>query len=545
MTMRASSAPLFAALGASLFLAGGGTVVRAFAPGVAVVPPTASRSSRGGVAPLMADALAAPAKVEVADDGGNEDCGADLRACLDALEKRLRSGPGSVGRDEVTELEAAVDRIAKAASSAPLPPAAAASAPPASVGAASAAAAPIAPIAPATPPAASEEDLLKLHTAALQMDASTVSSLIDSGVPLSEGTTDAAFWAVVNAVDRAEVLDEPLPASVPHMLHRIFDADLQHLLTREQVRTNVTCRMPDDSDNFQGKMNYVFDDSSHKDLPLAEGRRCEDGTCCDKCSRNLFPTFATEREADLEKFPDMAGLTFNNLEKVPASTILQFVRLVERVRRTIAHEYGLDLSTVLPLQAYSRKYVAGTTQKGGGGGEGDFVILHTDEATHAGYHYSCVLYLSTQGEDFEGGDFVWNDPSDDPDAGKNDDIHEYDLSGAALEDAIRRTGRKLTPYSPTRGAAVIFSSGWENMHEVERITSGIRYCVPCFFTTCPVPQAAYDQMVAGRPKTDEDIADDWLHLLLAHREESPVESTGRVKELLMKWHMMCTPLSQH
>jgi len=52
-------------------------------------------------------------------------------------------------------------------------------------------------------------------------------------------------------------------------------------------------------------------------------------------------------------------------------------------------------------------------------------------------------------------------------------------------------------------------------------------------------------MVAGKPKTDEDIADDWLHLLLAHREESPVESTGRVKELLMKWHLMCTPLSQH
>jgi hypothetical protein len=69
----------------------------------------------------------------------------------------------------------------------------------------------------------------------------------------------------------------------------------------------------------------------------------------------------------------------------------------------MAHEYGLELKTLLPLQAYSRKYVAGTTQKGGGGGEGDFVTLHTDEATHSGYHYSCVLYMSTQGEDFQGG----------------------------------------------------------------------------------------------------------------------------------------------
>ena len=38
------------------------------------------------------------------------------------------------------------------------------------------------------------------------------------------------------------------------------------------------------------------------------------------------------------------------------------------------------------------------------------MILHTDEATHAGYHYSSVLYLNTQGEDFEGGNFIWNDP---------------------------------------------------------------------------------------------------------------------------------------
>lgn len=240
----------------------------------------------------------------------------------------------------------------------------------------------------------------------------------------------------------------------------------------------------------------------------------------------------------------------------------------------MAHEYGLPLSTILPLQAYSRKYVAGTTQKGGGGGEGDFVTLHTDEATHAGYHYSCVLYLSTQGEDFEGGNFVFNDPAPPSDDDENINMKEYseevdealleslkrgelpddliisgveteDDSYMSLEEEIRRAGRVLTPFHPKRGAAVIFSSGWENMHEVEKITSGTRYAVPCFFTTCPVPEAAYEQMKVGKPKTDEDIADDWLHLLLAHRKEEPMESVGRVKELLMKWHYLCTPLSQH
>eukprot|EP00985_Skeletonema_marinoi_P023222 scaffold15295_cov110-Skeletonema_marinoi.AAC.1 len=397
------------------------------------------------------------------------------------------------------------------------------------------------PAAPIPEDIASLDDVtLQLSTAAMRLDAQTVSTLLQSnpGIHLDEDTTNAAFRAVVNAVDRAEARDQPIPPTVPQMLHHIFDADLQHLLTREKITKNVTCMMPQTEGLTTHGLNYVFDDGEHKNLPLEEGRKCEDGNCCDKCSRNIFPTFAQEDEINFDTYPGLNTLTFNELEKVSAATIIQFMRLIERVRRTMAHEYGLDLKTLLPLQAYSRKYVAGTTQKGGGGGEGDFVTLHTDEATHGGYHYSCVIYLSTQGEDFQGGDFVFNDPKD-PDAPAEDFRHMF------LEEQLRRTGRKLTPFHPTRGAAVIFSSGWENMHEVEKITHGIRYAVPAFFTTCPVPEAAYDQMVAGKPKTDEDIADDWLHLLLAHRPESPMEGAGRVRELLMKWHYMCTPLSMH
>lgn len=428
--------------------------------------------------------------------------------------------------------------------------------------------------------AAQQYDRHQLHTAVTKLDIDSVTDMLEAGLEMDEEMTDAAFWAVVHAVDHAEAEDLPLPANVTQMLHHVFDADMRHLQLREKFTTNVTCMQPCESGGVDGaarRMNYVFDDGDHKNLPLTEGRRCEGGNCCDKCSRNIFPTFASERECSLDTFPELVSLTFNDLEKVSAGTIIQFVRLVERVRRTIAHEYGLPLKTILPLQAYSRKYVAGMTQQGGGGGEGDFVTLHTDEATHSGYHYSCVLYLSTQGVDFEGGNFVFNDP--DPEQAKRDaekmmeyseDIDEDILESlkngelpdkplliggeesdveedpyVSLEEEIRRAGRVLTPFHPTRGSAVIFSSGWENMHEVEKITSGVRYAVPCFFTTCPVPDAAYEQMMVGKPKKDEDIADDWLHLLLAHRKEEPMESVGRVKELLMKWHYMCTPLSEH
>lgn len=417
-----------------------------------------------------------------------------------------------------------------------------------------------------------------LRAAVQNMDVDAVSNMLEAGLEMDEETTESAFWTVVNAVDAAEAQDLPLTGNMTRLLHHVFDADMKLLSAREKLTTNLTCMQPDDSQGIEGtarRMNYVFDDGDHKNLPLKEGRKCEGGTCCDKCSRNIFPTFALNHESDLEVFPDIASLTFNNLEKVSTSSIIQFVRLIERVRRSIAYEYGLPLKTILPLQAYSRKYVAGTTQQGGGGGEGDFVTLHTDEATHDGYHYSCVLYLSTQGKDFEGGNFVFNDPAEEKDEEENHNIKEYsdevddallqallngelpdepldifgddveDEDSVSLEDEIRRSGRELTPFSPTRGAAVIFSSGWENMHEVDRITSGTRYAVPCFFTTCPVPEIAYDQMKVGKPKSDDDIADDWLHLLLAHQQEEPIESVGRVKELLMKWHYICTPLSEH
>jgi hypothetical protein len=103
-----------------------------------------------------------------------------------------------------------------------------------------------------------------------------------------------------------------------------------------------------------------------------------------------------------------------------------------------------------------------------------------------------------------------------------------------------RPGRKLTRYGPTKGAAVIFSSGWENMHEVEQLTSGTRFAVPCFFTTEPVHEMAYDSF-GGIPSEPEAIADDLQYLLLDPPRENPIQSAGRVKHLMMKWHHLMAP----
>lgn len=363
--------------------------------------------------------------------------------------------------------------------------------------------------------------------------------LLAAGATMDEEAADAAFWAAVRAVEQTPE-DQGLPLEVPRLLRLVFDADLELLLHRDKTALNVTCMKPSVEggvEGFRAGASYIFDDSDHANLPLVPGRRCADGVCCEACSRVTFPTFALQRETDLEACPDMEQFSYNECDHSSAATILMFTRLVERVRRSIAHEYGLPLSTILPLQAYSRQYVAGQQQAGGGGSEGDSVILHTDEATHAGYHYSSVLYLNTQGEDFEGGNFIWNDPLSEDAADCEDGVEECELADGRM---VAPGKRVRTPLHPRRGAAVIFSSGWENMHEVEKLTSGRRFAVPCFFTTVPVPSEGVD-MYGGLPAGDEEIADDMQNLMLGVEHETPMESSNRVKALFIKWHSLLAP----
>ena len=79
------------------------------------------------------------------------------------------------------------------------------------------------------------------------------------------------------------------------------------------------------------------------------------------------------------------------------------------------------------------------------------------------------------------------------------------------------------------------------MHQVDKLTSGTRFAVPCFFTTEPVPEMSIDAL-GGIPATDDDIADDLQNLLVgASPLENPMQSAGRVKALMIKWHMLMTP----
>ncbi|XP_014257435.1 2-oxoglutarate and iron-dependent oxygenase domain-containing protein 3-like [Cimex lectularius] len=79
--------------------------------------------------------------------------------------------------------------------------------------------------------------------------------------------------------------------------------------------------------------------------------------------------------------------------------------------------------------------------------------LHVDKNVYQSFHYTSLVYLNDYNSDFEGGRFVFEDPEN-----------------------------ALTIVEPKRGRVSAFTSGEENAHRVERVTSGTRYAVTISFT---------------------------------------------------------------
>ena len=319
-----------------------------------------------------------------------------------------------------------------------------------------------------------------------------------------------------------------LSNDVPRLLRQAFDQDFEQLMLGEKVVTNVTCMQPAD----EGCGSELFSDELLK-LALKPGRVCEGGACGEACSRVAFPRFASRDECEafrellqssitppLHHF-ELAKCAFRSLR-----TTLVFVRLVERMRRAIAHEYGLPLATVVPAQAFVA-CLAGAQEKKQGG-------LHADESSFAEFHYSCVLYLSTHSEDFDGGTFAFNDPQRKGTGTTGEPKDEAAPAAAGLSTPGRtapdEATRTLSPMAPSIGNALIFSSGWENMHEVSPLRSGTRFAVPAFFRTQPIEQAWVQ--TGFEAVDDAAIARELWRTIL-----SP-QSGRDVQQFMLNWHAL-------
>ena len=269
--------------------------------------------------------------------------------------------------------------------------------------------------------------------------------------------------------------------TVPAMLDHVFSSDhrelvRQHYLGDERSRqlrnvVNTTCMRPADHENLYSPLDA---------LHTCPGRACTGGTCSGACSRVSLKSFASADECE-----QLAGLASKLLpppvsggprqqlmlrgifEKMTSSseidsdaalqTFLILARLMERSRRAIAYEYGLELRTLSLRSGFlTRVYVEEGSSPSADG------AAHVDEHSNRDFHYSCVVYL-TGG--YEGGELIFSSAL----ASQDDDGH-----GSRRNDELVK---------PDVGHMVMFSSGWEHLHHVASVRKGDRIAMPLFFTT--------------------------------------------------------------
>lgn len=386
-------------------------------------------------------------------------------------------------------------------------------------------------------------------------------------------TADAAFERAVQLCEakvRAPMGAVPLSAEVPRLLRQTFEADFERLLQSDKVVTNLTCMRP--AAGAEGSQRF---DGELLGLALERGRVCLGGDCCNSCSRVIFRALASRQESECFRqhlsavMSPAAQHPHHNLYFIACCaagdvrTTLMYMRLIERMRRAIAHEYGLSLQSIAPRQTFVSRIT-------GEAHDSSRQLLHADESSFAEYHYSCVLYLSDQHEDFCGGGFAFCDPAASPQAevvseekasevkaGEEVAREEVAASAAVPPDVVLTSTAKppltkppltkppwlandgsdisplISPLSPKHGTAVIFSSGWENMHFVEPVTTGCRFALPAFFVTRAEPSRRLEQQAGAvrRAADDRAIADALWRALMP-------ESEHDVRQLVMDWHLI-------
>eukprot|EP00937_MAST-01D_sp_MAST-1D-sp2_P006283 g6283.t1 len=140
---------------------------------------------------------------------------------------------------------------------------------------------------------------------------------------------------------------------------------------------------------------------------------------------------------------------------------LQLLRWVEWQRRAVAREYGVALGSLHLASTFVTRVTATMTAK-------SYSNIHADQSSFDRFHFSNTLYLGTLGADFRGGTLTFFG-----------DNAEYMLP----------TGQPMRMASlsvePRVGRAVLTSSGWENIHQLDRVLAGSRFSMQTFFTTTP------------------------------------------------------------
>lgn len=120
-----------------------------------------------------------------------------------------------------------------------------------------------------------------------------------------------------------------------------------------------------------------------------------------------------------------------------------------RIQETIAQTFGLDSELLFLTKPTFFSRINCTEAKTQ---HDEYWHPHVDKVTYGSFDYTSLLYLSDYGSDFTGGRFIFMDTD----------------------------GNKTV--EPRAGRLSFFSSGSENLHRVEKVSSGTRFAITVSFT---------------------------------------------------------------
>ncbi|XP_033350688.1 2-oxoglutarate and iron-dependent oxygenase domain-containing protein 3-like [Bombus vosnesenskii] len=124
-----------------------------------------------------------------------------------------------------------------------------------------------------------------------------------------------------------------------------------------------------------------------------------------------------------------------------------------KIQHAVAHNFGIPSNKIFLTKPTFFSRMTNVSAKTI---HDEYWHPHVDKETYEFFHYTTLLYLSDFGRDFEGGRFMFVD--------KNN---------------------VKTVIEPRKGRVSMFTSGSENLHEVERVQSGTRYALTISFTCDP------------------------------------------------------------
>ena len=194
-----------------------------------------------------------------------------------------------------------------------------------------------------------------------------------------------------------------------HLLQKVFDLDIEDVKATQYVPhgrslLNVTCMRPRGGEWLDAAetRHYVINDELLA-MDLEPGRLCENGACCDACSRVVLPSMATGAECNeimsrtndllppiqASNEPREQGYAWwkqHNLEILCTAAAgdfnlhLLYIRLLERMRRTVAHEYGIPLAKLSLQQSFIKRLTPEEYSKPG--------PVHVDECGTASHSFA-------------------------------------------------------------------------------------------------------------------------------------------------------------